>query len=256
MGCMTAQAHPIAFGGNGIGIESKGGGTITLKNTLVAGNATNVDGAFTDGGHNITSGTAVDAGLDPAGLQDNGGPTKTIALIAGSPAIDAGNSTLTTDQRGYKRPYDDPAVVNATGGNGSDIGAFELFVLGISVNNPRSLPEGSADISGSVTFDITLNGPSTQSVTVNYQTRDGINNPAKAGVDYVEKHGKLTFAPGETLNRVTIFFIGDGKAEPKETFFLDLTTPTNAAISDSRGVGTIVNDDATPSLFENDEPSE
>lgn len=65
-------------------------------------------------------------GLDPmlGPLQNNGGPTETHALLAGSPAIDAGNSTLMTDQRGFPRPVDFP-IANAPGGNGSDIGAFE-----------------------------------------------------------------------------------------------------------------------------------
>ncbi|MBA3607981.1 MAG: hypothetical protein H0W43_05650 [Chthoniobacterales bacterium] len=58
---------------------------------------------------------------------DNGGPTLTHSLKPGSPAIDQGNSFgLTTDQRGLARSYDDPAVLNAPGGDGSDIGAFEL----------------------------------------------------------------------------------------------------------------------------------
>src|SRR6185503_3340028 len=41
------------------------------------------------------------------------------------PAIDAGNSSQTTDQRGRVRPVDDPNVANAGGGNGADIGAYE-----------------------------------------------------------------------------------------------------------------------------------
>ncbi len=50
-----------------------------------------------------------------------------LACLHGSPAIDQGNSFgLTTDQRGLARSYDDPAVLNAPGGDGSDIGAFEL----------------------------------------------------------------------------------------------------------------------------------
>jgi hypothetical protein len=60
--------------------------------------------------------------LDPKGLQNNGGPTQTIKLIKGSPAIDAipkgtnGCGTeIKTDQRGVKRPQ----------GKGCDIGAFE-----------------------------------------------------------------------------------------------------------------------------------
>ena len=59
-------------------------------------------------------------GLNPdlGPLQDNGGPTPTLALLAGSPAIDAGSTTssLATDQRGLARVI----------GGASDIGAFEL----------------------------------------------------------------------------------------------------------------------------------
>ncbi len=53
-------------------------------------------------------------------LGDNGGPTQTIPLLGGSPAIDAGNNvaTLPTDQRG-------PGFVRAFGAH-ADIGAFEV----------------------------------------------------------------------------------------------------------------------------------
>jgi hypothetical protein len=60
-------------------------------------------------------------------LQDNGGPTETMALMAGSPAIDTGNSFgLNTDQSGQTRPVDFSGVANAASGDGSDIGAFEV----------------------------------------------------------------------------------------------------------------------------------
>jgi hypothetical protein len=63
-------------------------------------------------------------------LQNNGGPTFTHALLGGSPAIDQGRSftASATDQRGtgFARTVDDPAVANATGGDGTDIGAFEV----------------------------------------------------------------------------------------------------------------------------------
>jgi hypothetical protein len=69
-------------------------------------------------------------GLDWKGLRSNGGPTQTVALLTGSAAIDKGTSvgltsTLTTDQRGLPRTVDKTAA-NATGGDGTDIGAFEL----------------------------------------------------------------------------------------------------------------------------------
>ena len=71
-----------------------------------------------------TDSTNTPAGLDPSRLKDNGGPTKTIALLSTSPAVDAipvANCTdvnghaITTDQRGFLRPQ----------GPGCDIGAYE-----------------------------------------------------------------------------------------------------------------------------------
>jgi uncharacterized repeat protein (TIGR01451 family)/CSLREA domain-containing protein len=69
--------------------------------------------------------TGVNPDLGP--LTDNGGPTQTMALLAGSPAIDKGATVLsvTTDQRGVTRPQ----------GPAYDIGAFEVQVsadMGIS----------------------------------------------------------------------------------------------------------------------------
>ena len=69
-------------------------------------------------------------GVDPnlGALQGNGGLSFTHAPQPGSPVIDKGKrlSDATTDQRGVPRPNDDPAIANASGGDGSDIGAFEI----------------------------------------------------------------------------------------------------------------------------------
>lgn len=88
---------------------------------------TNAWGMFTDLGHNISSDTSFAftepsslAGTDPlvGPLADNGGATWTLALLSGSPAIDAGNDAAApaTDQRGVARPF----------GPHADMGAFEL----------------------------------------------------------------------------------------------------------------------------------
>jgi len=70
-------------------------------------------------------GSPIDPLIGP--LQMNGGPTPTHALLSGSPAIDQGNSFgVHTDQRGHHRPYNYTAIPNAPGGDGSDIGAFEM----------------------------------------------------------------------------------------------------------------------------------
>jgi hypothetical protein len=111
----------------------------------------------------------------------------------------------------------------------------------LSVGNvARAIPEGSATTPGSATFSITLSAASTQTVTVQYATANGT---ATVGSDYVAKSGTLTFAPGETLKRVTVPFIGENVAELNETFFLNLATPTNATIATNRAVCYIRNDD-------------
>jgi hypothetical protein len=61
-------------------------------------------------------------------LANNGGPTKTMAIGPNSPAVDQGLSAVfTADQRGARRPVIYPnAKPLPPGGDGSDIGAFEL----------------------------------------------------------------------------------------------------------------------------------
>jgi hypothetical protein len=81
-----------------------------------------------DAGGGVLTNTTDQINTDPmlGPLQDNGGPTPTMAPLAGSAAIDKGKSfSLTNDQRGEPRPFDWPLTSNATGGDGSDIGAFE-----------------------------------------------------------------------------------------------------------------------------------
>jgi hypothetical protein len=164
-------------GGEGGGIGNFG--TATLKNTIVAGNSAefggpDVNGTFTSEGYNLIGksdgssgftdgqngdqvGTAASP-LDPllGGLDDNGGPTKTHALLAGSPAVDKGNTDLTEDQRGQPRPFDDPNVAPATGGDNSDIGSFEVQEV---LNTAPDAKDDSATTSedNSVTIHVLAN---------------------------------------------------------------------------------------------------
>jgi hypothetical protein len=136
---------------NGI-VNTGTGAVFNVKNSIIALNAntffSDVIGAFVSEGFNLIgkrdSGTGFTAPsdqtgtilaplnprLDPGGLKDNGGATKTIALMSNSPAIDKGsnsvpNGNLVRDQRDSTRPFDNPAIPNAAGGNGTDIGALE-----------------------------------------------------------------------------------------------------------------------------------
>ena len=135
--------------------------TTTLRNSIVANNISDrqlnrgaLDTTYVSQGYNLTSddgsgfltATGDQINTDPllAPLADNGVPTLTHALLMGSPAIDAGNSTLPTDQRGFVRPFDSPLYPNAA--NGADIGAFEY--QGFSPTNKDQCKKG-----GWMTFD-------------------------------------------------------------------------------------------------------
>ena len=106
------------------------GSTVTLTNTIVAGNTASglpdLAGTFTSGGHNLigtTNGSGITNGTKGdivnntpllGSLSSNGGPTQTIPLLTGSPAIAHGDPTFCNqvgtgkvggvDQRGFARP--------------------------------------------------------------------------------------------------------------------------------------------------------
>jgi hypothetical protein len=107
-----------------------------------------------------------------------------------------------------------------------------------------SLAEGDAGTTNA-TFQVTLSAASASQVTVDYATADG---SATAGSDYVATSGTLTITAGQTTGQILIPVIGDTNVEPDETFFVNLSAPSNATISDGQAVGTIMNDD-TPMLW-------
>jgi len=108
------------------GADSCGGGAPGSEDFVSGGFNLDEDGSC--GFEQSSDLVEVIAGLDPV-LKDNGGLTPTHALLPGSIAIDRGNSFGgDVDQRGFPRPSDFPDVSNKEGGDGSDVGAFELQV--------------------------------------------------------------------------------------------------------------------------------
>ncbi|RZA25461.1 MAG: CSLREA domain-containing protein [Proteobacteria bacterium] len=108
----------VTITGNGLGIYDLF--EIPIVNSLVVGNDYHTySGSFYPGYYNLFTGTASAAGLDPWGLQDNGGPTQTVALTTNGTAVNGGNpsSTGVNDQRG-------PGFSRVKQGR-IDIGAFE-----------------------------------------------------------------------------------------------------------------------------------
>jgi Calx-beta domain len=94
-------------------------------------------------------------------------------------------------------------------------------------------------------FIVSLSEASSQPVTVNYATAGGT---AGVGSDYQSVSGTVTFAPGETYKTISVLVNGDRLLEADETFFVNLTSPTNAIIANSQGVGTILDDEPRISI--------
>jgi len=107
-------------------VSAPGGNTESCSGFPASSGGFNLDEDESCGFEEATDLAAVTAGLDPV-LRDNGGPTETHALLAGSPALDRGSAFGSAiDQRGLPRPSDFASIGNVEGGDGSDIGAFEL----------------------------------------------------------------------------------------------------------------------------------
>jgi predicted outer membrane repeat protein len=139
-------------------------GTATIRNTIFAGNTSplspDLSGSLNSQGHNLIGNTTGGSGfvdtdllnVDPqlGPLQDNGGPTFTMALLPGSPALNAGDPAQlgVADQRG---------VVRAGGVN---IGAYQAsasaFVLTIpatvTAGTPFDVTAQAVDVFGQVAF--------------------------------------------------------------------------------------------------------
>ena len=197
---LTISANSVGAGAGGgtavdqpgmAGSAGHGGGvyatssTPTVQNTLFDNNEPGGEcrGTISDGGHNLlfappsigphitdacvfTTAIGTDPMLDP--LADNGGPTQTMRLQPGSPAIDqvpaSGAGCPATDQRGVTRP----------GGAACDIGAYEVASPAAMTGPASQVGATSATISGTVTANA---GDATVRFEFGTDTKYGSNTP-------------------------------------------------------------------------------
>src|SRR5208337_857082 len=138
----TLAADPTTSGG---ALDNYGAGTVTLNNTIVANRTSGGDIAGTvNGSSNFIDDSATAGGLTQ-GVNGNivgvnpllgtlgnyGGPTQTMPLLPGSPAIDAGSTPLAVDGSGNPLTTDQRGTGFARTLNGMvDIGAFDDQISG------------------------------------------------------------------------------------------------------------------------------
>ncbi len=143
----TITLNEAAYGG---GIYRAGSTSVRVRNSIVAGNSAEFEGADVYGEFDTTSAysligvidgsTGLDAGdhvlygtasaplsANLGALADNGGYTLTHALLVGSPAVDAGSNTMAVDQSGLPIQTDQRGALRIGGGT-VDIGSFEGVV--------------------------------------------------------------------------------------------------------------------------------
>jgi hypothetical protein len=216
---LTSSTLSQNFASNqGGGIFHTGTGTVVLRDTIVARNSApmssvDVMGALNSQGHNLIGNGAGGSGygatdlvgtapnpIDPllGPLEDNGGPTKTMALLAGSPAIDAGDNTGAPDwdQRGPGYPR----IVNGI----IDIGAFEVqssaVVAAFRVDVPATATAGTP-------FGVTVTAVDAQghvvpgyTGTVTFSSADPYGATLPAAYTFTTADaGRHTFPAGATL---------------------------------------------------------
>ncbi|QDT13384.1 VCBS domain-containing protein [Planctomycetes bacterium K23_9] len=117
--------------------------------------------------------------------------------------------------------------------------------LAISVGDATAVAEGNGGTTNA-SFDITLSGSSTETISVSYTTAD---DSASAPNDYATQSNVVTFLPGETTKTIDVVVNGDTDIEADESFFVNLSTPlvngvanADVTIDDGQGVGSITDD--------------
>ncbi len=217
---------------------------IRLKNSIIAGaTANNCNASVTSLGNNIESSDScglasasdlrnTDPMLDTIG--NNGGPTKTHALLSGSPAVDSGSASgcPSVDQRGFIRPQDG----DGNGGPACDIGAVEQSFAGVSIRaNASILSESSGT---AATFTVSRQGD----LGVPLSVRFSISGSAALNSDF-----SMSLAPPATIlipigadsATITLTPVNDSVAEADESVTLTLgagpgyavTSPSSATVS-------------------------
>src|SRR5437764_2731323 len=232
------EGPPSFVVGDVSGVEASGTLTFCVLLTNANGSPVSVDYATADG-------TAI-AGSDYAStsgtLTFNPGQTsKSVPVAIVDDALAEDDETLTLN------------LSNATGGiaiaDPTGTGTIQNDDPDPTVSvGDASVLEGDTG-STTLTFPVTLSGPSGHEIDVDYATSDGT---ATAGSDYTATHGTLVFAAGETTKQIHVTVAGDFLDEGDEALTVTLSAPFNDDLGASIGTGTITNDDAGPKLVVTD----
>jgi CSLREA domain-containing protein len=250
-------------------------GNLTLNNTIVAGNfkggtatANDIDAPVQSSSSNNLIGTGGSGGLtngvnnNQVGvsnallgpLAENGGPTRTHALLAGSSALDAGNNALAldtldaaliTDQRGAARLADSPdADSTAT----VDIGAFEFH------SSLENVPDKTTNEDTQLLFSFAVGdtGGTVTSVAVSSDNQALVPdaNLLLLGAASVRTLRITPIANQSGSAHITLTVVYAGGSVLTDTFLLTVT-PVNDVPTFNKGADQTVNEDSSAQTITN-----
>ncbi|MDZ4781733.1 MAG: Calx-beta domain-containing protein [Planctomycetia bacterium] len=151
----------------------------------------------------------------------------------------------TTDEPNETFELDLSAPVNATLADAQATGTITdddpLPTVSIAGTTVTEGDSGTVN----ATLTVTLSNPSSQAVTVAYQSQNGT---ATAPGDYTTTSGTLTFAAGETSKTISVPIAVDAATESSEAFTVVLSAPTNSTLGTATGTVTITDDDGPGAL--------
>lgn len=160
-------------------------------------------------------------------LSNTASATVTITVTASAGVVMTNFSTVTQNEYDPNLTNNAAVVITAINPQPS-----------VSIGDVTVL-EGTGPGNSSISFTLTLSGPSSTNVTVGYQTTDG---SAIAGQDYNSASGVVSFAPGNTSRPLSLSIIRSSPSiAPSSFFYLNLASPTNVTIARTQAVATIVN---------------
>lgn len=244
-----------------VGTPSSATGTILNDDAPVASIAVSPASVSEDGVGNLTytvsldqpSTSALAVGYLVGGTATNGTDYATITSPVIIPAGNTSATVVVNPIADVTTEADETVVLTLAAGAGYTVGAPDSATgtilnddLPVLTINDVTFPEGDSGTQ-SVSFTISLSSPAGPGgVSFDIATADGT---ATAGSDYTASSlTGVNIPAGATTQVFNVVVNGDLLNESGETFFVNITNVANAILGDGQGVGTIVNDDALPSL--------
>ncbi len=211
--------------------------TFTVALSAASGKQVTVDWADAGAG-TATSGTDYAAVAGGTLAFAAGETSKSFTVSVSGDALDEADETVVASLSNPRN-----ATVSTATGTGTI--TDDDAAPSLSIDSP-SVAEGDGG-AADLTFTATLSAASGRRVTVDYA--DAGTGTATSGTDYTAvAGGTLAFAAGETSKSFTVSVTGDVLDEADETVVAVLSRPANAVLGTARGVGTIIDDDMTPSF--------